>query len=80
MRSTTQWAWESDDALYVVSSLDDFHAQAGDRVFHLPCIVAAVGPDHLEPWGAASDLVEDQRSPVAVLSAGGMDVGPSRQT
>lgn len=75
-------AWQDDEAAHVVGTLDDFQSQArdfGDGIDDLVRMIAAVGPDELEPGVALADLIQHQSRAVAILYSGGMDHDPDRQ-
>ena len=81
VRSTTQR--QHDEAGHVIAPLDDLDPEVGDPgdgLIDLAGVVAAVGPDQLEPWEARADLVEDEGGAVAILGAGGVDDDAHRQT
>jgi hypothetical protein len=62
-------ARQDDEALHVVAPLVDLRAQRRHtchRSVNLPGVVAAIGPDQLEPREAPAYLVEDELGPVAV--------------
>jgi hypothetical protein len=75
-------AWQDDEALHVVAPLDDRQAQQRHLCrgsVNLPRVVAAIGPDQLEPREAPAYLVEHQPGSVAVLDRDGVDDDPHRQ-
>ena len=49
------------------------------RSVNLPGVVAAIGPNQVEPRDAAASLIENQTGPVAVLNRGKVDNDPHRQ-
>ena len=49
------------------------------RSVNLPGVVAAIGPNQVEPRDAAASLIENQTGPVAVLNRGKVDNDPRRQ-
>jgi hypothetical protein len=75
-------ARQNDEALYVVTPLDDLQVQPRHlchRRVNLPSVVASIGPDQFEPGEAKTDLVEDQAGSVAILDFGRVDDDPHRQ-
>jgi Glycosyl hydrolases family 2, TIM barrel domain len=57
-------------------SSDDLHAQRrlrGDCAFDLAGVVAAIGPDELEPVEALADAIKQQGGTVPVQDGGGVD-------
>src|SRR6516162_4053699 len=75
-------ARQGDEALHVVTPLDDRQAQPRHlchRSVYLPGVVAAIGPDQLEPRETLAYLVEHQAGPVTILNGGRVDNDPHRQ-
>ena len=73
---------QHDETLHIVAPLDDRHTEPWHlchRGIYLPCVVAAIGPDQLEPRKTPAALVEHQASPVAILDGGRVDDNPHRQ-
>jgi len=76
-------ARQDDETAHVVGALDDLQSQArdfGDGIDDLMRVVAAVGPDKLQPGMALADLAQHQGRAIAVLDAGGMHHHPDRQS
>ena len=75
-------ARQDDETAHVVGALDDLQSQTrdfGDGIDDPMRVVAAVGPDQLQPRVALADLAQHQSRAIAILDAGGMNYDPDWQ-